>query len=172
MFWVMSVLVIVVVFWEGKILKVREFVFVVISFRGRWSFQVRSQFLGELQVVSEFVQYKYRGFFLFLGVFFICWVRVRVRSRCSVVLVKCRFCFRRRFIFRVVRRVGRMGSLRVICSYELLFLFILYSFLVRCRFRIYICWGLGVKMGKREGSRVGEEEEEQEEDSQVIFIFK
>lgn len=38
MFWVMSVLVIVVVFWEGKILKVREFVFVVISFRGRWSF--------------------------------------------------------------------------------------------------------------------------------------
>lgn len=66
-----------------------------------------------------------------------CWVRARVRSRCSAASVKCRFCFMRRLTSRVVKRVGRMGSLRVTCSHESPSSSTSQSSLARCRPRTH-----------------------------------
>lgn len=84
-----------------------------------------------------------------------CWVRARVRSRCSVASVKCRFCFMRRLTSKVVKRVGRRGSLRVTCSHESPSSSTSHSSLARCRPRTHTCWGPGAKMGEREGGSAG-----------------
>lgn len=82
-----------------------------------------------------------------------CWVRARVRSRCSAASVKCRFCFMRRLTSSVVSSVGRMGSLRVTCNHESPSSSTSQSSLARCSPRTHTCWQSGERWKRqlREG---------------------